>query len=293
MSHLRSLLFVPGDSERKQVKALASEADALILDLEDSVAASQLPAARGRVAEVLSAHPSRERQQLWVRVNPLSSGLLLDDLVAVMAGRPDGLVLPKVSSVAEVAQIGHYLAALEASAGRTVGSTRLIVIATETPRALLTLDGYSASPEARLEALTWGSEDLGAALGSSEKYEANGSSFTAPFELARSLCLVAARAAGVQPIDSVYADFKNSAGFEGECARARRDGFTGKLAIHPDQIGPINLAFSPTAAELERARRIVAAFEASPSAGVLSLDGQMIDRPHLVHAQRLVESAGR
>lgn len=286
---MRSLLFVPGDSERKQAKALASDADALILDLEDSVAAEQRPAARERVRELLQAHPNRTRQQLWVRVNPLSGGSILDDLVPIVAAGPDGIVLPKVDSPAELVTVDHYLTALEAREGRTPGSIRILVIATETPRALLNLGGYAGAPMPRLAGLTWGAEDLSAALGAG-KTEADGS-LTLTFQLARSLCVVAAAAAGVQAIDGVYVSFRDLQGLRQEADRARRDGFTGKLAIHPDQVPVINEAFTPTAEEVEHAKRIVDAFAAAPGAGVLSLDGQMIDRPHLVQAQRLLEAA--
>jgi citrate lyase subunit beta / citryl-CoA lyase len=293
---LRSLLFVPGDSERKQTKALASSADALILDLEDSVAEAQLPQARARVREVLVQAP--RRQPLWVRVHSLSSGLLLEDLVAVFAGAPDGLVLPKVSSPAEIVQIDRELAALETQEGRTVGTTKLIVIATETPQAVLSLPIFAPvltaepSAAARVSALTWGSEDLSAALGASGKFDAAGA-LTFTFQLARSHCLLAASALGVQAIDGVYVNFRETEGLRREASEARRDGFTGKLAIHPDQIDSINTAFTPTESELARARRIVAAFAASPGAGVLNLEGEMIDRPHLLQARRLLDLAGR
>ena len=291
---LRSLLFVPGDSERKQAKALQAGADALILDLEDSVAEAALPAARVRVCEFLMAQsPGARSQQLWVRPNGVASGKLVDDLEAVLAGRPDGVVLPKVSSVRELLEVGRQLSALEARAGLPEGGTRIIVIATETPRAVLSLGEYSPETAgARLSGLTWGMEDLSAALGALAKTQADGS-LTPVFELARSLCLIAAAAAGVQAIDGVHADFRDRAGLEREVGRARRDGFGGKLAIHPDQVPVINAAFSPTGAELEHARRVVAAFEASPGAGVTSLDGKMLDRPHLVLAQRLLALAAR
>jgi citrate lyase subunit beta/citryl-CoA lyase len=290
---LRSLLFVPGDSERKQTKALASGADALILDLEDSVAAAQLPVAREQVRKFLGAPSAPAGPQRWVRVNSLGSGQLLADLVAVIGGRPDGVVLPKVSSVREIAEVAHYLAALEAREGYPVGSTRLLVIATETPKALLALGEYTpATVGERLAALTWGMEDLSAALGALGKTQEDGS-LTPVLELARSLCLVAAGAAGVQAIDSVHTDFRDTTGLKRETARARRDGFTAKLAIHPDQVPVINAAFNPTAAEIEHARRVVAAFATAPNAGVTSLDGQMLDRPHLVLAQRVLELSGR
>jgi citrate lyase subunit beta/citryl-CoA lyase len=307
---LRSMLFVPGDSERKQARALSSGADALILDLEDSVDAAQLPAARARVLEFLRASgrastapssanraaataPQATVPQLWVRVNSLESGKLLEDLVAVIGGKPDGVVLPKVSSVKEVAQVGHYLSALEAREGLEIGTTRLLVIATETPNALLALGEYSpASAGPRLAALTWGMEDLSAALGALGKTEPDGS-LTPPLQLARSLCLIAAAAAGVQAIDGVQADFRDGKGLANDVSRARRDGFTGKLAIHPDQVPVINAAFSPSAEEIARAKRIVAAFEAAPGVGVTSLDGQMLDRPHLVLARRVLELSAR
>lgn len=291
---LRSLLFVPGDSERKQAKALQTGADALILDLEDSVAEAALPAARARVRDFLDAHaPGARSAQLWVRPNALASGKLLEDLEAVLAGRPDGVVLPKVSSARELREVDRHLSTLEARDGLAEGSTRVIVIATETPRALLNLGEYSPETAgARLSGLTWGMEDLSAALGALAKTEADGS-LTPVFQLARSLCLIAAAAVGVPAIDGVHADFRDREGLEREVARARRDGFRAKLAIHPDQVPVINAAFSPSEAELEHARRVVAAFEASKGAGVTSLDGKMLDRPHLILAQRLLALAKR
>jgi citrate lyase subunit beta/citryl-CoA lyase len=290
---LRSLLFVPGDSEKKQTKALGSGADALILDLEDSVAEAQLPAARVQVLAFLQAHSGPSVPQRWVRLNSPSSGKLREDLEGVVAGRPDGLVLPKVSAAREVAEVSELLTKLEARAGIESGQTRIIVIATETPQALLTLNEYgigAAGP--RLAALTWGMEDLSAALGVTEKLQKDGT-LTPVLELARSLCLIAAAAAGVQAIDGVHANFRDTAGLTAEAARGRRDGFTAKLAIHPDQVPVINAAFSPSAAEVEHARRVVAAFAADPSAGVTSLDGRMLDRPHLVLARRVLELSRR
>lgn len=294
-ARLRSLLFVPGDSERKQAKALECPADALILDLEDSVDPTQLAAARARVAELLQQH-ERRAQQLWVRVNPLSSGLLLEDLVAVLdaGAAPDGIVLPKVSSPGEIAQVDHYLAALEVNAGHAAGATRLIVIATETPQGLLALPQYAgALPEttrARLVGLTWGMEDLGAALGARAKLDSGGE-LTLPFQLARATCLLTAASLAIAPIDGVHAQFRDQQGLGRELESARRDGFVAKLAIHPEQVAPINAAFTPTSAEIEHARQVLAAFAATPGAGVVSLDGQMLDRPHLLAAQRILELA--
>jgi citrate lyase subunit beta / citryl-CoA lyase len=295
---VRSFLFVPGDSERKQAKALATTADALILDLEDSVGVTQLPAARARVHQVLRSQPERRRQQLWVRVNALSSGLLLEDLAAVMAdggeGGPDGIVLPKVSDLREIEEVAHYLTALEVRGARQPGSTRLMVIATETAQGLLSLPSYpgkmTPAIAQRLTALTWGSEDLGAALGVTARVDSNGAA-TFAFQMARTSCLLTAVALGVQAIDGVQVDFRNTEGLVRELESARRDGFTGKLAIHPEQVDAINAAFLPTEAELARAQRVIAAFAAAPGAGVVSLDGQMIDRPHWVQARRILESA--
>jgi len=290
---VRSFLFVPGDSERKQTKALATAADALILDLEDSVDVTQLPAARARVRELLRTNTDRSRQQLWVRVNALSSGLLLEDLAAVMPdvseGGADGIVLPKISHPREIEEVAHYLAALEVRGSRTLGSTRVLVIATETPRAVLNLSEYAASVCERVAGLTWGSEDLGAALGVTARVDSNGVP-TLPFQLARASCLLAAAAVGVQAIDGVHVDFRDREGLGRQAEAARRDGFTGKLAIHPDQVNAINAAFTPTQDEIAHARRVIAAFAAAPGAGVVSLDGQMIDRPHWVQARRILDA---
>jgi citrate lyase subunit beta / citryl-CoA lyase len=232
---------------------------------------------------------------LWVRVNALSSGRLLDDLVTVIseAGAPDGIVLPKVTWPGELAEVAHYLAALEARAGRTAGLTRLIVLAAETAQGLLSLPQYPAAANdsvavvQRLAGLTWGAEDLGNELGIRGKHDASGK-LTFTFQMARSACLLAASAMNIQAIDTVHVDFRDTGGLKRELENARRDGFCAKLAIHPDQVPLINDAFTPTDAERENARRILAAFSASPGVGVVSLDGQMFDRPHLLRAQRIV-----
>jgi citrate lyase subunit beta/citryl-CoA lyase len=300
---LRSLLFVPGDSERKQAKALTTAADALILDLEDSVDPQQLPAARARVRELLHARPAAAAPRLWVRINPPSGGLWRDDLAALFGANaaghtPDGIVVPKVSSPAEITTLADHLAQLEARCGMRAGDTRLLVIATETPQGLLALPHYPAvlgaslTTAARLAGLTWGVEDLGAALGVLGRRDTSGA-LTFTFQLARASCLLAAAALGVQAIDSIHVDFRDAQGLRRELDDARRDGFSGKLAIHPEQVAAINAAFAPTAAECAHARRIVAAFAAAGGAGVASLDGQMIDRPHLMQAQRILAAAGR
>jgi len=291
VASIRSWLFVPGDDARKHDKAVSSGADALILDLEDSVITERLPQARERVRDFLVSHRERSAQQLWVRVNALTSGRLRDDLAVVMAGAPDGIVLPKVSAAREAVEVGDFLSPLEREYNRPLGATQLLVIATETPRALLGLGDYGTIANKRLAGLTWGAEDLSAALGAAAR-DAHGA-FTFTFELARSLCVLAASVAGVPAFDGVCVDFKNHEALKHEAARAYRDGFTGKLAIHPAQVAPINAAFSPQPAEVARARQVIAAFADRPDAGVLSLDGQMLDRPHLIKAQRILARAAR
>ena len=295
----RSWLFVPGDSARKQAKALGGDADALILDLEDSVDPAQLPAARARVAGVLGAGAAPGGPQLWVRVNSLASALLPADVAAVCAGAlPAGVMLPKVSAPEEILGVARQLAALEQRQGIAAGTTRLLVLTTETARGVLNLPRYPAVLEAapavlgRLAGLTWGSEDLGAALGSLGKRTADGA-LTFPFQLARTHCLLAAAALGVAAVDGVTADFRDAAALARELTEARRDGFYGKLAIHPDQVAAINAGFTPTLEECAHARQVVAAFAAAPGTGVASLAGQMIDRPHLIQAQRVLARAAQ
>jgi citrate lyase subunit beta/citryl-CoA lyase len=277
---LRSLLFVPGDRPDRMAKALHSGADALILDLEDAVAAAAKPRAREAVAEFVQANPAAG---LWVRVNPLDGPELDHDLDAILPAHPDGIVLPKAEGGASVADLARRLSA------RGNVTARILAIATETPAAMFQLGTYGG--QARLAGLTWGAEDLPAAIGAATSREADGS-FTPPYELARSLCLFGAAAAGVSPIETVYPAFRDVEGLAAYAARARRDGFTGMMAVHPDQVAVINAAFTPAAAEVDLARRIVQAFEASPQAGALSLDGKMIDRPHLVQARRILAAAG-
>lgn len=275
MSEPRSWLFVPADNERKIAKALESEADAIIFDLEDSVA----PAQKGAAREILKGLPERSNgPQWWVRVNPLGSEFHKDDLTLIGSAYVHGIVLPKAESGADVTELAH----------RT-GNIPIHAIVTETAASLFGLLTYR-DPNSPLAAMSWGAEDLSAALGASSKYDANGElSFT--YKLARSLCLAGAVAAGVQPVDGVFADFKDEAGLRAEAEAARREGFTGKLAIHPAQVPVINAAFTPSEEELRHAEEIVAAFEAQPDAGVLSVGGQMVDRPHLVQARRVLERA--
>jgi citrate lyase subunit beta/citryl-CoA lyase len=294
---LRSWLFVPGDSERKQVKALGSGADVLILDLEDSVAPAQRPLARTQVARLLAAGSALAGPQLWVRSSAPQGPELALDLEAVCAGPlPAGLVLPKVSEAGQIIALAERLAALERP--RPVGTrpVRLLPLVTETAAGLLALPQYpillsaSVAARARLQGLTWGAEDLSADLGARARRDAAGA-YTFTFQLARTTCLLAAGALGVQAIDTVHTDYKDNASLTREVEEARRDGFSGKLAIHPDQVAAINAACSPSPAEEEHARRVLAAFAAAGNAGVASLEGQMIDRPHLLQAERVLAAA--
>ena len=285
----RSMLFVPGDSERKLAKGESSAADALILDLEDSVAPDRTALARDLVRAYLQSRPDRSKQQLWVRINPLASEKGLPDLAAVVAGKPDGIVLPKPDSGADIVLLDHYLTALETREGLAVGSIRAIPVATETAKAMFALGTYAGSSP-RLAGMTWGAEDLSAALGASTRTAASGA-YAFTYELARSLCLAGAVAADVQPLDTVYVDFRDPAGLEADCKASRQLGFIGRIAIHPDQVAVINAAYSPEPAEIAFARRVVDAFAASPGTGVVGLDGKMLDMPHLKQARRLLEMA--
>jgi citrate lyase subunit beta / citryl-CoA lyase len=273
----RSWLFVPADSEKKIAKALDSEADAIIFDLEDSVAADRKAAARS----LLKALPPRSGgPRWWVRINPLNSEHLKADLKMLASADMFGIVLPKAESGADVTFIAH----------RT-GNVPIHAIVTETAPSLFGLLSYRDT-KAPLAAMSWGAEDLSAALGASSKYDDKGElSFT--YRLARSLCLAGAAAAGVQPVDGVFADFRDDEGLDRETAAAARDGFTGKLAIHPGQVAIINAAFTPSSDDVAYAEAIVAAFAAQPDAGVLSVDGKMVDRPHLTQAKRTLERASR
>jgi citrate lyase subunit beta/citryl-CoA lyase len=288
---MRSLLFVPGDSERKLAKAQAAGADALILDLEDSVAPERKSAARELTRAYLASAKAAEsgRPRLYVRVNALETELWSADLDGVMAAAPDGIMLPKPASGEDVHRLSIALHHAEERAGLPPGSTRIMAIATERPAAVLNMASFVGA-STRLEALTWGAEDLSAELGASATREADGR-FTSPFRLARDLTLFTAIAAGAQPIDTVFVNFRDNQGLAREAREAARDGFTGKLAIHPDQVAPINEAFTPSEAEIARARRIVELFAAAPAAGVISLEGQMLDRPHLTRAERTLARA--
>ncbi len=283
---LRSLLFVPGDSERKFAKAQASGADALILDLEDSVAPAQKAAARAHVASLLEKREQRD-WSFFVRINALDTALTLDDLAAVVKPGLDGVLVPKANGVEDIVHFGHYLDAFETKAGMPVGSVKIAVVATETAKAMFALHTY-APAHPRLAALTWGGEDLAAALGATENREEGG--WTFPYQVARAQCLFAAGAAEVTPIDTIHADFRDMQGLELDCRRSRRDGFLGRMAIHPDQVATINRCYAPSEAEIAHARRIVEAFAANPGAGTLGIDGKMVDIPHLKAAQKTLAS---
>lgn len=288
---LRSWLFVPGDSERKLAKAAGNPADALILDLEDSVAKERIPVARDMIRAYLKARTDRSTQRLWVRINPLDSEWALADLAAVMAGAPDGICQPKVSSAKDVDRLGHYLSALEAREGLPQGSTKILSVATETAASLLTFSTYLDGITDRLVALTWGGEDLAAALGASDNRNPRTGDYDDPFLLAKSLCLATARAIGAQPVGAVHVDFKDLAGLEADCLRDRRAGFIGKIAIHPDQCAVINRAFTPSAEEVAQARRVIELFEKNPGLGTVGLDGKMLDMPHLKQARNVMALA--
>ncbi|WP_291297439.1 CoA ester lyase [Elioraea sp.] len=284
MTAPRAFLFVPADSERKLAKGAETGADALILDLEDSVGADRKPIARDMAAAWLAARAGSAPQG-WVRVNAFDTGLTMGDLAAVVRARPDGIVLPKCTGPADLRTLDAALSALEAREGLADRGIRVMPIATETPAALFTLGGYAGSP--RLAAMTWGGEDLAAGVAAKANRRDDGS-WDELYRLARSLTLAGAAAAGVPAIDTIYADFRNEAGFAAECADARRMGYAGRMAIHPAQVPVILSTFSPTAAERAWADAVVAGFAASPAAGVISIEGRMVDRPHLVQARRIL-----
>jgi citrate lyase subunit beta / citryl-CoA lyase len=291
---LRSLLFVPGDSEKKLSKGVESPADALILDLEDAVAPSRTQIARGMVLDYLRSRPDRSKQQLWVRINPLSTPVALLDLV-IVGGAPDGIVLPKVNSGKDVTQLSNYLDALEVREGLPQGAIRIVPVATETAAAMFNLGTYAGcSP--RLAGITWGAEDIAAALGASTNRRTAGQTtgeYDHVFQLARALCLTGAAAAGVQPIDTIFSDYKDPAGLEADSKYARQSGFTGKVAIHPGQIEIINRAFSPSEEEIAWSQRVVDVFTQNPGLGTVGLDGKMLDMPHLKQAQSVLALAAR
>lgn len=285
---MRSFLFVPGDSARKFEKARSGNADALIVDLEDSVSAEAKEAARAATRAMLET--PRTAQKWFVRVNALDTGMTLADLAAVMPLRPDGVVLPKCAGAADVERLAAYLDAFEAASGLEHGSTHIVAVATETAESIFGLSGYKgANP--RLWGLMWGAEDLAASLGATEN-SADGV-YSEPFRLARNLCLMGASAAGLAAIDTVCTTIGDLAYVEAEANAARRDGFAAKAVIHPSHVDPVNAAFTPKPDEVAWAQRVIAAFADDPQAGVVKIDGKMIDKPHERAARKIMAMADR
>jgi len=278
----RSLLFAPGDSPRKLEKAGLSAADLVIIDLEDAVAESAKPEARKAVASHLKT--THRRQPHWVRINPLDTPHTLPDLAAVVPARPDGVVLPKATR-ADAERLNDYLSALETAAGLPLGGIPVLVLATETAAGVFDVGNYAGCP--RLAALSWGAEDSATALGATSNRDDNGD-YDFPYQMFRALCLTGAAAASVSAIETIHGDFRDSAGLEKMARRARRAGFRGMLAIHPDQVPVINAAFTPSPDEIAYAEKVLAAFDANPGAGTVGLDGAMLDMPHLKRAQALL-----
>jgi citrate lyase subunit beta / citryl-CoA lyase len=288
---LRSMLFIPGDSEKKLGKVDACGADAVILDLEDSVAPENKALARDLVPAFMKDRPHGARKlQLWVRVNPFDTGLTLDDLTAVVPAAPDGIMQPKTDSPECLRRMSHYLDALEAAHGIEPGSIKILPVATETAVAPFHLGEFATAGLKRLIGLTWGAEDLSAAIGASTNLDSSGEwSFT--YKMARSLTLLAAHASGVQALDTLFVDFKDDEGLRASCRAARAEGFTGRIAIHPAQVAGINESFMPSVEEIAHAQRVLDAFAANLGAGTVGLDGKMIDIPHQKQAQRVLAQA--
>lgn len=286
---MRSLLFVPGDSERKLEKGFASETDVVIVDLEDSVAPANKQAARRIAADFIMARRNAVRAAIYVRVNDLATGLTDDDLAALVPIQPDGIMLPKSGGGRDVQLLSAKLRVHEAEAGLADGQTRILPIVTETAAGVFAASTY-AGASSRLSGLTWGAEDLSAAIGARVPRDEAGR-YTQVFQLARALTVLAASSADVAAVDTVFPNFRDAAGFAAECAAAERDGFTAKMAIHPDQVPVINAAFTPSHEAVERSAAIVAAFAAAGNPGVVGIDGKMFDRPHLRLAERLLARA--
>ncbi|MBD0413802.1 HpcH/HpaI aldolase/citrate lyase family protein [Oryzicola mucosus] len=287
---MRSLLFVPGDSERKLEKGFSSGADVVIVDLEDSVSLDDKPRARTIAAAVIAAHRASASAKIYVRINDFSTGLGDDDLAAVVPARPDGIMLPKCNSGADVQRLAGLLRVFEAESGWEDGATAILPIVTETAAGVLSAASYAETTHPRLAGLTWGAEDLATAVGARTNRDERGR-YTDVFRLARSLTVLGASHAGVAAIDTVFVDFRDMDGLRAECVEAERDGFTGKMAIHPAQVALINEVFTPSEEAVAHARDVVAAFEQAGNPGVLAIGGKMYDRPHLRGAQRLLARA--
>ena len=285
----RSWLFAPGDSDKKMTKAMDGTADIVLIDLEDAVAPENKELARTMVHDFIKANPA-QRDRLWVRINPMDGPYTLGDLVAIMPAQPGGIMLPKVYGRADVERLDHYLSALETANGIAPGSTKVIVLITETAEAMFHTGDYKGAP--RVVALTWGAEDLADSIGaSSNKNPDSGYSFT--YELARSLTLLGAATAGVTPIETIQGDFRDLDGLKARAEKVRRDGYRGMLAIHPAQVDVINAAFTPTEEEIAEAQEIVDLFAANPGVGTIGFKGGMLDRPYLSRALQLLKQAGR
>lgn len=288
---IRSILFVPGDSEKKLAKAESIGADALVLDLEDAVSPHRKELARDLVAQYLRSHlPKKRTSQIWVRVNPLESGMVLNDLAAIVDASPDGVMQPKINGPADVAKLSCFLDALEVRGGVEAGSIKILPVTTETAVAPFNLGEFATIELQRLVGITWGAEDLSAAVGASTNLDANGEwAFT--YKMARSLSLLAAHASGVQAIDTLYSNYKDEEGLRNSCRASRAEGFTGRIAIHPEQVAPINECFTPSMEEISHAQRVLGAFAANPGAGTVGLDGRMLDIPHKNQAELVIAQA--
>lgn len=285
----RSWLFAPGDSEKKMTKAMEGTADIVLIDLEDAVAPENKAATRPMVHDFIKAHPE-QRHRLWVRINPFDGPYTLLDLASVMPAHPGGIMLPKVYGRADVERLNHCLSALEVANGIEEGSTPVIVLITETAEAMFHTGDYKGAP--RVVALTWGAEDLADSIGASSNRNPDGSySFT--YELARSLTVLGAAAAGVTAIETIQGDFRDLDGLKLRAEKVRRDGYRGMLAIHPAQVDVINAAFTPTEEEIAEAQEIVDIFAANPGVGAIGFKGGMLDRPYLSRAQTLLKQAGK
>lgn len=286
---MRSMLFVPGDRPERFAKAASSGADAVILDLEDAVALENRDKARAAISAFLAE--GERPVPLWVRINSVQSAAALADLAAVTRGRPDGIVLPKARNGEDIRQVDHWLAAFEAAHGFAAGAIKLLPMITETAQAMLSLPSFLSAP-ARVVAMTWGAEDLATELGALGNRDPSGE-YSMPYQIASAGCLYTAAAAGVAAIDTVDTEIKDLAAVEARARVSRRAGYGGKLAIHPAQIAALHAAFTPSAAEVEHARRVLAAFAAAPASGALMLDGKLIDRPHVLQAERMLAAATR
>lgn len=286
--YMRSQLYIPGDNDRKLAKADSCGADAIVLDLEDSVAEKNRPEARRKVREFLDARPKGGRTyQIWVRINAFDDSALVD-LAAIVGGGPDGIVLPKIDGPADVQRLGYHLDSLEVREKIELGSIKICAVATETPAAVLRLSEFATVKIPRLVGLNWGAEDLSAAIGATTNLDASGSNWALTYRWARSAVMLAAKAAGVQAIETAYVNYRDLDGLKLACRAAAQEGFTGRAAIHPDQVAIMNEAFTPSKEDVEMARRIVAAFNKAEGIGTVGIDGEMFDIPHLKRAQRLL-----